>query len=152
LHSKAWRKKFRILPIFLNESLKLRMRTFLFPLIISLFFLCHCAAQGPEYMPETEARSRLYALAILKCLSTGGDPNEKTIEIVAFVEKQFKTNTLSESERQQVTYYKSQYYACERQIMLFPLSKCEFKDIELFNLATKGKFCKLEPASYYQFR
>lgn len=120
-------------------------------IIFSILFFSFCTTEGPKYISESEARTRLYALAILKCASTGGNPSEKTIEIIAFVEKQFKTNTLSESERSQITYYKSQYYDCERQLMLFPLSKCEFKDIELFNLGTKGKFCKLEPAGYFQF-
>ena len=116
-----------------------------------LIFLSFCTVEKEKYISETEVRTRLYALAILKCASTGTDPNTKTIEIIAFVEKQFKTNILSESERKQINYYKSEYYNCERQLLLFPLNKCEFKDIELFNLGTKGKFCKLEPATYFQF-
>lgn len=114
-------------------------------------FLSACTPDGPEYITETQARTRLYLIAILKCSQGGVDPSTKFFDIFAFVEKQFKTNSLSDSERKQVSYYKKDFQKCEQQLLLFPIEKCNFKDFDLLNLISKGKFCKLEPASYFQF-
>ncbi len=114
-------------------------------------FLFSCVPDGPDYITETEARTRLYLLTILKCSQEGVDPNTKQMDIFAFVEKQFKTNSLSESKRKQVSYYKKDFQKCERQILSFPIEKCNFKDFDIINLVSKGELCKLEPASYFQF-
>lgn len=121
-----------------------------------LFWLCiyllySCTPDRPEYITESEARLRLYSLAILKCSESGIDPSTKGLDIFAFVEKQFKTNSLSESKRKQVSYYKKDFQKCEQQLLLFPIEKCNFKDFDLFNLISQGKLCKLDPASYFQF-
>lgn len=116
-----------------------------------VFFLLTCVPDGPEYLTETEVRTRFYLLAILKCSISGVDPSTKSFDIFAFVEKQFKTSSLQESQRKQVSYYKKDVQKCEQQLLLYPLEKCNFKDFDILNLISKGKLCKLEPASYFQY-
>ncbi|HMV44337.1 MAG TPA: hypothetical protein PK079_06930 [Leptospiraceae bacterium] len=120
-------------------------------IFLIFLFLIACTPDGPTYIPESDARARLYLLTILKCSSSGGDPRAKSLDIFSFVEKQFKTNTLAESDRKKVIYYKKDYQKCETLISILPIDKCDFKGIDLINLASKGGICKLEPASYYNF-
>ncbi len=116
-----------------------------------LLILLHCTPDGPGYITENEARQRLYLIAIGKCSLSGVDPATKAIDIFAFVEKQFKTNTLKESEREEVVYYSKDFRKCESIFLAAPIEKCDFKNIDLINLISKGGLCKLEPASYYNF-
>jgi hypothetical protein len=116
-----------------------------------LLLLLFCTPDSPEYISESEARLRLYLLTISKCSASGIDPNSKQLEIFAFVEKQFKTNSLKENQRNKVVYYTKDFLKCERSILILPITKCDFKEIDLINLISKGAVCKLEPASYYNF-
>lgn len=121
-------------------------------IVLSLFlFLLYCTPDGPKYITESEARQRLYLIAISKCSLSGVDPASKAIDIFAFVEKQFKTNALKESERQDVVYFSKDFRKCESIFLAAPIEKCDFKNIDLINLISKGGLCKLEPASYYNF-
>ena len=117
----------------------------------AILILINCTPDGPGYVTETEARQRLYLIAIGKCSLSGVDPATKAIDIFAFVEKQFKTNTLKESEREEVVYYSKDFRKCESIFLAAPIDKCDFKNIDLLNLISKGGLCKLEPASYYNF-
>ena len=119
--------------------------------LVLVLFLLNCVPDGPEYITETEARLRLYLITITKCASSGVDPNTKRLDIFAFVEKQFKTNSLSESEREKVVYFTKDFRKCESYFTALPIDKCDFKNIDLINLISKGGICKLEPASYYNF-
>ncbi len=125
---------------------KLKMK-----LIIILFLLINCTPDGPGYITENTARQRLYLIAIGKCSLGGVDPSTKALEIFSFVEKQFKTNSLKESDRKKVVYYSKDFQKCESIFLAVPIEKCDFKNIDLINLISKGGLCKLEPASYYNF-
>jgi hypothetical protein len=120
-------------------------------LLLILLFFINCTPDGPGYIRENEARQRLYLIAIGKCSLSGVDPSTKAIDIFAFVEKQFKTNTLSEGDRKKVVYYSKDFQKCESIFLAAPIEKCDFKNIDLINLISKGGLCKLEPASYYNF-
>ncbi len=120
-------------------------------ILLVLLFLINCTPDGPGYITENEARQRLYLIAIGKCSSGGVDPSTKALEIFSFVEKQFKTNALKESEREEVVYYSKDFKKCESIFVVAPIEKCDFKNLDLLNLISKGGLCKLEPASYYNF-
>ena len=116
-----------------------------------LLILLYCTPDGPGYITENEARQRLYLIAIGKCSSGGVNPSTKALDIFSFVEKQFKTNALKESEREEVVYYSKDFKKCESIFVVAPIEKCDFKNLDLLNLISKGGLCKLEPASYYNF-
>lgn len=131
-----------------------RTRSFILYTIIFLFIHCGSAVvdtfSSEDSVSEKSVREELFAIAVVKCLETGGG-SDKLLETFIFVDKQFSKSSGSRSERDSITYNKKDAEKCRNNLLIYPVEKCDFKPFDFANYITDKSLCKLEPTSFFQF-
>lgn len=99
---------------------------------------------------EKQAKEELLAIAFAKCIETGGD-SLKLLEAYIFVDKQFSKSSGTTSQRERITYKKTEAENCRNNLLLYQVEKCDFKPFDFWNAVLDKQLCKLDPTSFAQF-
>lgn len=134
-----------------------KARTIAFTLcILLLILLMNCGSaetdsfSSENVMSEKSAKEELLSVALILCLQSGGSP-EKFLETYIFIDKQFTKSSGTQSQRDRITYRKTDVEKCRNNILVFPVEKCDFKPFDLWNYLADKSLCKLDPISYTQY-
>ncbi|PJE01796.1 MAG: hypothetical protein CK427_09780 [Leptospira sp.] len=121
------------------------------------FFLClNCTNEmnssfsSDDTIQEGKARPELFTIAFLRCIETGGS-STKALEVYVIVDKLFSKSAGSQSQRDSITYKKTDFENCRNNLLIYPIKECDFKPFDIANFISDKALCNLEPTSFFQF-
>jgi hypothetical protein len=125
-------------------------------LIFNILNLNHCTNEmnssfnSGDIIREGQARPELFTIAFLRCIETGGS-DSKALEVYVIVDKLFSKSSGSQSQRDNITYKKSDFENCRTNLLIYPIEECDFKPFDIANFISEKALCNLEPTSFFQF-
>jgi len=122
---------------------------FIFSIINNCTNEMNSSFNSSNVIQEGKARPELFTIAFLRCIETGGS-DSKALEVYVIVDKLFSKSTGTSSQRNSITYKKSDYENCRSNLLIYPISNCDFKPFDIANFISDKALCNLEPTSFFQ--
>lgn len=129
---------------------------FIKQLLLFFFLSLNCTNEmnssfnSGDTIQEGKARPELFTVAFLRCVETGGS-STKALEVYVIVDKLFSKSAGSQSQRDSITYKKTDFENCRNNLLIYPIVECDFKPFDIANFISDKALCNLEPTSFFQF-